>query len=277
MTALNQIIIGIKGAGDLASAVAWRLHWSGFQRIYMMETEQPLAVRRRVCFCEAVHEGAALVEGLEALRVDRPEEILSVWDKQKIAVLIDPDWTSSEKMKPQVIVDAILAKKNLGTTRREAPLVIGLGPGFSAPEEVHLVIETNRGHNLGRIIIDGQAEKDTGIPGLVGGYTTERVLRAPADGRFEALSSIGDLVKKGDILGSINGERVRAGIDGALRGLIRSGTRVKRGLKIGDIDPRGRPEYCDTISDKGRAVAGAVPSVRTTRTPQNPRTRRQTP
>lgn len=258
MPALNQLTIGIKGAGEMASAVAWRLHRAGFPKIFMVETDHPLAVRRKVSFCEAVHEGRAVVEGLEAVRVDRIDEIPPAWSKKRIAVLVDPRWTIIHKMGPQVSIDAVLAKKNLGTVITEAPLVIGLGPGFTAQKDVHLVIETNRGHNLGRIITSGEAEKDTGIPGIIGGYTEERVLRAPIAGRFESSSSIGDLVKSGDIIGSVNGEKMTARINGVLRGLIRSGIRVEQGLKIGDIDPRGEQNYCSTISDKARAIAGAV-------------------
>lgn len=258
MTSLNHLVIGIKGAGEMASAIAWRLYMSGFQKIFMMETDYPLAVRRRVSYCEAIHDGNTTVESIEAVRVNAFDDIPSAWGKKQIAVLTDPKWTSIERIKPQVCIDSILAKKNLGTNRNESPLVIGLGPGFTAPEDVHLVIETNRGHNLGRIITDGKAEKDTGVPGMIGGYTEERVLRAPVDGWFEANSSIGDIVEAGDILGSVNEKKVRAGIDGALRGLIRSRTQVTQGLKIGDIDPRGDQSYCFTISDKARAIAGAV-------------------
>lgn len=258
MTSLNQLVIGIKGAGEMASAVAWRLYRSGFQKIYMLETDYPLAVRRSVSFCEAIYEGGMTVEGVDAIRLDYADEITSAWDKKQIAVLIDPEWTVSHRIRPQVSIDAVLAKKNLGTVITEAPLVIGLGPGFTAQADVHLVIETNRGHNLGRIITAGEAEKDTGVPGIIGGYTEERVLRAPIAGYFEASSAIGDLVEAGNILGAVNGEKVTAGIDGALRGLIRSGTRVTQGLKIGDIDPRGEQSYCFTISDKARAIAGAV-------------------
>ena len=258
MTPLNQLVIGIKGAGEMASAVAWRLYNSGFLKLFMMETDYPLAVRRKVSFCEAIHEGRAVVEGIVAIRVNGLDEIKSAWDKTQIAVMVDPEWTIIKQLRPQVIIDAILAKKNLGTNRNESSLVIGLGPGFTAPEDVHLVIETNRGHNLGRIINNGEAEKDTGVPGIIGGYTEERVLRAPAEGLFRANSSIGDLVKAGAILGSVNEKKVRAGIDGALRGLIRSDTLVTQGLKIGDIDPRGDQGYCFTISDKARAIAGSV-------------------
>jgi xanthine dehydrogenase accessory factor len=258
MPALNQIKIGIKGAGEMASAVAWRLYQAGFKKIFMMEANHPLAVRRRVSFCEAVPEGRTHVEGVIAVKINHEDEIPSAWDKKIIPVLIDPLWTVVHKVKPQVCIDAILAKKNLGTNLTEAPLVVGLGPGFTAPDDVHFVIETNRGHDLGRIITAGEAEKDTGVPGSIGGHAEKRVIRAPAAGEFEADASIGDLVRTGKVLGSVRGEKVRAELDGALRGLIRSGTPVTRGLKIGDIDPRGKKSNSFTISDKARAIAGAV-------------------
>ena len=163
-----------------------------------------------------------------------------------------------DQTQPDVVIDAILAKKNLGTHKNEAPLVIGLGPGFVAKQDVHMVIETNRGHNLGRIITSGSAEPDTGIPGSINGYTEERVLRAPCDGEFNARRSIGDSVKRGDAIGTVAQEPVVAKIDGVIRGLIRSSANVNRGLKIGDIDPRGRVDYCATISEKARAIGGSV-------------------
>ncbi len=258
MTQLNQIIIVVKGAGEMASAVVWRLHMANFRNILMLETANPLAVRREVSFCEAVHDGEKDVESVRAVRVKHPDEIKPCWKKGEIAVMVDPRWQTFKVLKPEVIVDAVLAKKNLGSNKDEASLVIGLGPGFTAGKDVHLVIETNRGHNLGRIITSGEAEPNTGIPGAIGGFTEERVLRAPADGEFRPVRNIGDCVKKDEILGSVAGEDVRAGIDGVLRGLIRPKNQVTRGLKIGDIDPRGEVGYCYTISDKARAIGGSV-------------------
>jgi xanthine dehydrogenase accessory factor len=163
-----------------------------------------------------------------------------------------------EQIKPDVVVDATMAKCNLGTRLGEAPLVIGLAPGFVAGIDVHMVIETNRGHNLGRIISSGEAEPDTGVPGDVGGYKDQRVLRAPFEGTFYATGQIGDLVKRGDLIGHSDEHEIRAAIDGKIRGLIRSGIHVTQGLKIGDIDPRGAAVSCETISDKSIAVARAV-------------------
>jgi xanthine dehydrogenase accessory factor len=257
-TSLNQLIIGIKGAGEMASAVAWWLFCANIQKIFMMEVEHPLAVRRAVSFCEVVYEGSQKVEDVEAVKVSDPEGIREAWENHKIAVIVDPQWRSLQKLRPDVTVDAILAKKNLGTNLAEAPLVVGLGPGFGAGKDVHLVIETNRGHNLGRIITTGSAEPNTGIPGSIGGHDVKRVLRAPVKGVFTALRSIGDLVKSGEVIGSVKNLAIPAEIDGTLRGLIRSGTNVTAGLKLGDIDPRGKKEFCYTISDKARAIAGSV-------------------
>ena len=258
MTPLNEIIIAVKGAGEMASAVAWRLYMSNFKRILMLETEYPLAVRREVSFCEAVHEGEKEVEKVMAVRVQNLDEIKPCWQKKRIAVAVDPQWQTFKAIQPEVIVDAVLAKKNLGTHMHEAPLVIGLGPGFYAGKDVHLVIETNRGHNLGIIITSGEAESNTGIPGAIGGFTEERVLRAPGDGQFQSVRNIGDRVHKNEVLGSVAGVDVRSRIDGVLRGLIRPSSQVTQGLKIGDIDPRGEASYCFTISDKARAISGSV-------------------
>jgi len=257
-TELNRLVVGIKGAGEMASAVAWRLYMANIRSICMLETPAPLAVRRAVSFCEAVYKGNATVEGVEAVKVDDGEGIQAAWNRKKIAVLVDPDWQILKALTPRIVIDAILAKVNMGTAPSDAQLVIGLGPGFTAPADVHMVIETNRGHHLGRIITDGGAEPDTGIPGNIGGYTEQRVLRAPLDGIFKTRHSITDLVKSGDVTGTVEDEKVCAGIDGVLRGLIRSGSRVRKGMKIGDIDPRKDKSYCYTISDKARAIGGSV-------------------
>lgn len=258
MTRLNEIVIAIKGAGEMASAVAWRLYMANFKKIVMMETANPLAVRREVSFCEAVHDGEKIVEEVNAVFIQRSDELKKCWKNKKIGVVVDPQWRTLKTMRFEVLVDAILAKKNLGTTLEAASLVIGLGPGFWAGRDVHLVIETNRGHNLGRIITSGEAEMNTGIPGTIGGFTEERVLRAPTDGEFKPRRDIGDYVKKFEIVGSVAGVDVPSPIEGVIRGLIRPGNRVFQGLKIGDIDPRGEVSYCYTISDKARAIGGSV-------------------
>ena len=255
---LSELIVAIKGAGEMASAVAWRIYMSNIRQILMLETASPQAVRREVSFCEAVYDGRKTVEGVEACKADSDTTIREAWTQGKIAVVVDPEWKMLDRLQSNVVIDAILAKKNLGTRMSEAPLVIGLGPGFVAGQDVHLVIETNRGHNLGRIMSSGVAEPNTGIPGPIGGYTEERVLRAPCDGEFKARCSIGNLVKKGDLIGTVAADAVPAKIDGVLRGLIRSSSRVRQGLKLGDIDPRGNVDYCHTISDKARAIGGSV-------------------
>jgi len=255
---LPDIVIGIKGAGEIASAVAWRLYMAGFRNLFMMEAPYPLAVRRRVSFCEAVHDGIQTVENVAGVRTENADQVQAAWQTWRIPVLVDPQWTMIGRLEPDVVIDAILAKKNLGTGMGDARLVIGLGPGFCAGEDVHLVIETNRGHHLGRIITRGPAAPNTGVPGNIGGYTSQRILRAPAAGRFVSLRDFGDLVKTGDIVGSVEMVEVSAGIDGVLRGLIRTGTNVSAGLKLGDIDPRGDAAYCLAISDKARAIGGSV-------------------
>lgn len=255
---LTDLVICIKGAGEMASGVAWRLYMANFRRIFMLEVSNPLAVRREVSFCEAIHDKRKTVEDVVAVTADAIEDINAIWDAGNIAVIEDPDWTVTNELKPDVVIDAILAKKNLGTSREEAPLVIGLGPGFTAGQDVHLVIETNRGHHLGRIITSGRAEPNTGMPGNIGGFTEERVLRAPADGVFMPQKAIGENVKKDEIIGMVDGADVRAQIDGVLRGLIRPHSQVSKGLKIGDIDPRGKVDYCYTVSEKARAIGGSV-------------------
>lgn len=255
---LNQLVIAVKGAGEMATGVAWRLFRSGFKKIYMLESPQPLAVRRQVCFSEAVYDGKAVVEGVEAHRVSSSAGIPDVWENGGIPVRVDPEWQSLKQHRPQVVVDAIIAKKNLGTHMDEAGLVIGLGPGFTAGEDVHLAVETNRGHNLGRLITRGCPQADTGIPGAIAGVTRARLLRAPCRGTFISDLGIASPVKEGDTVGFIDGTPVIAGVDGVLRGQIRSGIHVRKGCKIGDIDPRGRAEYCPTISEKARAIGGSV-------------------
>jgi len=255
---MKDMVICIKGGGEMASAVAWRLYRANLRRIFMLECSEPLAVRRNVSFCEAVYDGSQKVEDVEATFCRDRDETDRCWQDGRIAIAVDPAWLLLEKIKTDVVVDAILAKKNLGTTLSEAPLVIGLGPGFVAGQDVHMVVETNRGHNLGRIITAGTAEPNTGIPGTIGGYSEERVLRAPAEGRFRIAKKIGEQVSKGDRIGEVESVAVSASIDGVLRGLIRPDSQVRKGLKVGDIDPRGAEDYCYTISDKSRAIGGSV-------------------
>ena len=257
MVKLKDLVVLVKGGGEMATGVAHRLARCGF-RVCLTEIPEPLAVRRGVAFCEAVFEGRKEVEGLLAKRVAGREEIFAAWEEGEISVIVDRQGEIRKGLKPDVVVDSILAKKNTGTRIDDAPLVIGLGPGFRAGENVHLVIETNRGHRLGKVIEEGEADPDTRIPGEIGGYTWERVLRAPLSGRFFGKRRIGDSVQKGEVVAEVEGGPVEAQIGGVLRGILRDGLRVQEGVKVGDIDPRGNREHCFTISDKARAIGGGV-------------------
>jgi xanthine dehydrogenase accessory factor len=255
---VEELVVLIRGAGEMASGVAHRLHQSHF-KICMLEIPHPLAVRREVSFCEAIYGGEKVVEGVRAKFISTPKEIHSVWKEGKIPLLVDSDGKKTRDfLKPDVLVDAILAKKNLETHLKDAPLVIGLGPGFSAGKDVHIVVETNRGQNLGKMILNGTAEPDTGIPGEIGGFTVERVLRTMKKGIFVPQKSIGDRVSKGSVVAVVDDFPVIAKISGVVRGLLRERVEVKKGMKVGDIDPRGKRELCFTISDKARAIGGGV-------------------
>lgn len=262
------MFIVIKGAGDLASGIALRLHHAGFN-IAMTETAVPLSVRRTVCFSRAVYEGAATVEDVTAVLVRNEAEMRNAWRITQIAVFVDPGAAIVKSLRPDALVDAIMAKKNTGTAITDAPIVIGTGPGFFAGIDCHAVIETQRGHTLGRVITEGCALPNTGVPGDIGGFTGERLLRVPADGVFEALASIGEIVKKGDAVALVraaseaapgNSEKIpiRAEINGILRGILPSGITVREGMKAGDVDPRCEKTHCFTVSDKALAVGGGV-------------------
>lgn len=253
----SSLRVLIRGGGDLASGVAWRLHVSGF-KVFVTEIPQPLAVRRTVSFCEAVYDKEADVEGVRALCVQSAREASAAWENGLIPVMVDPEADSRHTIQPHVLVDAILAKKNLGTALSHAPLVIALGPGFEVGKDAHYVVETNRGHRLGRLLASGSAQPNTGVPGPVLGIASDRVIRAPSDGIWENHKQIGDLVKKGDVLGKVGDTAVRSGIDGVLRGLIRPGIHLTRELKMGDVDPRGDVASCFTVSEKALAIAGGV-------------------
>lgn len=254
---LKDRIVLIKGGGEMASGIVQRLVCSGF-RICITEIPEPLAVRRRVSFCEAVFEGRTDVEGMVGRLVSGEKEILRAWRNEEVPVLIDPACAIRKTLRPDILIDAILAKRNTGTGLRDAPLVIGLGPGFRVGRDAHFVIETNRGHHLGRVIEMGEAEPDTGIPGDIGGYTAERVLRAPSGGKFQGKKKIGDKIAKGEIVAEVEGIPVKAMISGVLRGILHDGLSVRPNMKVGDVDPRAAAEACHTVSDKARAVAGGV-------------------
>ncbi len=247
----------IKGAGDLASGVAHRLWRSGFNLV-MLELSRPLVVRRTVSFATAVYEASTVVESVEARLCPTVEKAPELFKKRIIPVLIDPGSESLAFLQPKIIVDAIMAKKNLGTSITDAELVIALGPGFTAGKDVHAVIETRRGHKLGCVIEHGSADADTGEPGEIAGYGMERLLRAPADGIFKPEKVIGETVMKGEKVALVDGKPVYAQVDGLVRGLLYSGLQVRKDMKIGDIDPRGDAVDCYSISDKARAVGGGV-------------------
>lgn len=294
----KNLLIICRGAGDLATGIIHRLHRAG-HRVIALETDYPAAIRRQVSFCEAVYDGSAAVEGVTARLVpaltdaetdtetysginDTPAAHIAseMWDSSaieavleagEVPLLIDPKGESIALLKPDVVVDAIIAKKNLGTTINMAPLVIGVGPGFTAGQDVHLVIESMRGHNLARIITDGMAQPNTGVPGNIAGFTSERVIHAPAAGYIHDVRKIGDIVQKGDEIARIYPDKesydnalseyvpVNATITGIIRGLIREGYYFREGFKIADIDPReSELTNCFTISDKARSIAGSV-------------------
>ena len=294
----KNLLIICRGAGDLATGIIHRLHRAG-HRVIALETDYPAAIRRQVSFCEAVYDGSAAVEGVTARLVpaladaetdtetysginDTPAAHIASekWDSSvieavleagEVPLLIDPKGESIALLKPDVVVDAIIAKKNLGTTINMAPLVIGVGPGFTAGQDVHLVIESMRGHNLARIITDGMAQPNTGVPGNIAGFTSERVIHAPAAGYIHDVRKIGDIVQKGDEIARIYPDKesydnalseyvpVNATITGIIRGLIREGYYFRKGFKIADIDPReSELTNCFTISDKARSIAGSV-------------------
>ena len=254
---ISELMVLIRGGGEMATGIAHRLHRSRM-RVLITEIATPTSVRRTVAFAEAVYEGAQTVEGVKAVRVDSSDEAYAAWKQNQIPIFIDPEASIGKMLKPVVIVDAIMAKKSGIAKLTDAALVIGVGPGFTAGFDVHAVIESNRGHHLGRVIWDGAAESDTGIPASVDGYTASRVLRVPQSGIFNALRAIGDVIAMGEPVAHVNGELIKAEISGQIRGLLRNGIQVEKGIKAGDIDPRGERGYCDSISDKSRAIAGGV-------------------
>lgn len=269
---MEDKLVIIRGAGDLATGVAQSLYEAGF-RLLLLEVEKPSAIRRQVALCEAVYDGTAAVENLTCCRCRSLAEVRKVWEGEAIPLLVDPEGASIAALKPWAVVDAILAKKNLGTNRRMARHTVALGPGFTAGVDVDAVIETKRGHQLGRIIWQGTAIANTGIPGLIAGYGRERVIHSQQAGFVYGLVHIGDKVKKGQPMAVLTEEPIPSGmavtecmgtpilasLTGFVRGLIRDGYQVPQGFKIADIDPRDdERENCFTISDKARSLGGAV-------------------
>ncbi|WP_300331459.1 selenium-dependent molybdenum cofactor biosynthesis protein YqeB [Fusobacterium sp.] len=252
------MLVIIRGGGDLATGVAESLYLAGF-KILILDIEKPSSIRRTVCFSEAIYDGRTKVEGIKCQKVFSKEEMQLCWNKKIIPIMVDESGEIIKELKPDVVVDSIIAKKNLGTNRSMAPITIALGDGFEAGKDVDIVIETMRGHNLGRIITEGRALKNTGIPGEIKGVSKDRVIYSPEGGRFFSIKKIGDIVEKNEIIGFVDNVEVRGKISGVLRGTIRDGYLVKKGMKIGDIDPRlDEKENCFTISDKARALGGAV-------------------
>ncbi len=254
---LDDVRVLIKGAGDLATGVAVRLWRSGFQ-VLMTELAQPLTIRRTVAFSEAIYDGQTSVEGLTARRIDSVGEAEAAWSAGQIPVIVDAGCACLSEFQPRAVVDALIAKRNVCTGLEDAPFVVGLGPGFTVGQDVHAVVETNRGHYLGRVLWSGSAQPDTGVPGEIGGVGRERVVYAPADGLFAHRRPIASVVEKGEIIGLVGETPVPAPLSGVLRGLIHDGVPVRASLKIGDVDPRCVVDHCYTISDKALAIGGGV-------------------
>ncbi len=251
-------MIIVRGGGDIATGVIQKLHRSGY-KVLVLETEKPSAIRREVALCEAVYDEKKVVEDITAVLVRHHDELDKIWHSGFVPIMVDEEGKVISSLKPKVIVDAILAKKNLGTYKHMAPITIGLGPGFKAGYDVHIVIETMRGHNLGRLIFIGSAIENTGVPGLISGHGKKRVIHSPQDGIIHLVKGIGDKVYEGDVVATVNDVLVKATISGVLRGVIRDNTYVKHKMKIADIDPRiEEKENCYTISDKARNIGGAV-------------------
>ena len=265
MSLFNDELVIVRGAGDLATGIVYSLY-KAHLKIIILETQYPSSIRRKVSLSEAVYDGESKVEDIEAVLVKSYEEALNIIANQnykKIPILIDPNCDILKNIKPTFLIDAIIAKKNLGTNKSMAKYTIALGPGFTAGKDCDIVIETMRGHNLGRMYLEGEAIPNTGIPGNIGGKEAERVIHASSDGIIENVKNIGDFVKEKEVIAYINNNNekieVLAAFDGLLRGIIRDGFKVHKGLKIADIDPR-KSEYdnCFTISDKARNLGGSV-------------------
>lgn len=251
------MLVVIRGAGDIATGIALRLRRAHIQ-VVMTDLDHPTAIRRTVCFSQAIPNGEAVVEDVAAKRAGDPTQALALLEQGVIPVLADPQGSCIPILRPDGVVDAILAKRNLGTRITDAQVVVGVGPGFTAGEDCHAVVETMRGHYLGRVFYKGSAQPNTGIPGLIGGFAGERVLRAPADGLFHPLREIGGQVREGDVAATVDGQPMVCTLTGVLRGILPEGTPVFQGMKAGDIDPRCKLEHCYSASDKALAVGGGV-------------------
>ncbi|MDQ0149428.1 selenium-dependent molybdenum cofactor biosynthesis protein YqeB [Eubacterium multiforme] len=254
---MREIIV-VRGAGDIATGAIQKLYRSGF-KVVAIEIKKPSSIRRKVCLSEAIYEKEFKVEDVTAKRADSYDEIFQILDEDKVCILNDEKGDIISKIKPMAVVDATLCKKNIGTNRSMADITVALGPGYIAGKDVDIVIETNRGHDLGRIIFNGPAQKNTGIPGIIQGYGKERVVYSEYDGNLEIIKDIGSIVEKGENICKVSGNYIKATLTGVIRGMIRNGYYVKKGLKIADIDPRiEQKRNCDLISDKARCIGGAT-------------------
>ena len=250
-------MILIRGAGDIASGIAVRLYRCGFT-LAMTDLQQPTSIRRTVCFSEAILHGACTVEGVTAEQAASLNDAKAIWQRGHIPVFADDEGTVRAMLQPDAVVDARLAKVNLDTTLTDAPIVVAVGPGFTAGQDCHAVVETQRGHYLGRVIYEGAVAPNTGIPGNIGGYTVERIVRAPKAGTFHPVHAIGDQVEADEIVAYVDEAPVRCQIGGTLRGILPEGIRVFEGMKSGDVDPRCKPDHCFCASDKALSVGGGV-------------------
>ncbi len=253
----SHAIAVVKGGGDLGTGVAYRLWRAGFH-VLCTDLAKPLVIRRSVAFASALYDARITVDGAMAQRIMYVDEAVYTWQRNGIPVIADADGRSIAALHPDIVIDAVMAKRNTGTTMQDAPVVIACGPGFTADADCHAVIETQRGHNLGRVLHSGSAAADTGVPGTVGGADVQRIVRAPIAGIMYGRKAIGDIVKVGDIIAQIDTTIVRASLGGVVRGLLHDDVRVTENMKIGDIDPRADVSYCYSISDKALAIGGGV-------------------
>ncbi|NLC64007.1 MAG: EF2563 family selenium-dependent molybdenum hydroxylase system protein [Thermoanaerobacterales bacterium] len=246
----------VRGGGDLATGIIYRLWKVGF-KVLCLEVEKPLVIRRTVSAAQAIYEGSYTIEDMCVKHIDTVSQFTESQCKDP-CIIIDPQGKSIPKLRPEIVIDAIMAKNNIGTHIKMADIVVGAGPGFYAGKDVHAVVETKRGHYLGRVIYDGCAMPNSGIPGIIMGYGKERVIYATSEGPFVPEKQIGDHVEADDIIGSIGEVKLRAPISGVIRGLIHESIYITKGLKMADIDPRGERDHCFTISDKALSVGGGV-------------------
>jgi xanthine dehydrogenase accessory factor len=250
-------LVVIRGGGDLGTGAAIRLQRAGW-RVLVCELAQPLVIRRAVAVASAIYEGLIEVEGVRARRVETLERAERCWQDDGIAVMVDADRSIATRLQPLAMIDAIMAKHNTDTRLDDAPIVIALGPGFTAGVDCHAVVETNRGHNLGRVYYQGAPEADTGRPGKLGGQDSRRAIYSPAAGVFRGDKRIGDSVRASNRIADVAGRPIVTEIDGVVRGILHDGLRVPAGTKVADVDPRGEISYCFTVSDKAWAVGGGV-------------------